>query len=880
MPPRETISEIEEDTLLDDQDYESSLSIFRKMSENSLFRELQIYWDNFTYSNVKEGTRWFVESATVSMSFDDLMMLMTLFVLFADEIRILAAPKEADYGFEIVNSICLFAFIFELLAVTWSKSKIVSVIPFKTEGYFGNFFFYLDIIAILSMIPDIGWISRDMGALRTLNESNDLSVVRMVRLVRLVKLYKVASERRRSARIEQELYELVRQGALTYDEVAAQRSLYQQRQSKVGGQLSDSITRRVILIILVMLVGVRIIQQSISYQPEGELDYIFGTHLMNQYNAHGDIAAKTTSLNLFQDHFKSVHITGRTEPFLLKVGFNPADSFAATGVSLTDETNTQFYKDLRAIHIDEVNSGSIACNFTITTSCVTMASFSTFYLAQEEAILQIVLTVVVSILLVFGAILFTNDAQRLVLGPIERMMNMVEAVAKNPLQPLHFDHSGSGTGEYETRLLETAIEKITELLRVGFGEAGAGIISANLDIEDRSSVINPLIPGVRIYAIFGFCDIHHFDDINLVMEKDVLTFVNTVAEIVHSSVHEWGGQSNKNLGNAFLMIWRMGDEATILEQISGGKENVQVPSSRKVSSSFKPKKVVDLRRIPGIDALADKALIGYVKIIAELNRSSNVLAYRKDQRLTKNGTEDYKVRMGFGLHAGWAIEGAVGSLQKVDATYLSPHVNMAARLETSSKQFKVPLLFSQALYDIMSSEVQEHTRRCDIVTVKGSEQPIAIYTYDCLQDQIFQKKTRPKAFAVRPKLASQLSMARGVVKAGDRPRERARVTAMQFFQGSTDADSAEIMNYDFDLVQLRQHVPQGFKELFTSSIDAYIAGDWPSAAAGLSECDQMMAKAAPSLGGDGPSQTLISYMANRNNTAPKDWKGYRPLTSK
>jgi hypothetical protein len=75
---------------------------------------------------------------------------------------------------------------------------------------------------------------------------------------------------------------------------------------------------------------------------------------------------------------------------------------------------------------------------------------------------------------------------------------------------------------------------------------------------------------------------------------------------------------------------------------------------------------------------------------------------------------DFKVRMGFGLHAGWAIEGAVGSLQKVstsphsaipgdavyvfniglpfaqvDATYLSPHVNMAARLETSSRQYGV-----------------------------------------------------------------------------------------------------------------------------------------------------------------------------------------------
>ena len=51
--------------------------------------------------------------------------------------------------------------------------------------------------------------------------------------------------------------------------------------------------------------------------------------------------------------------------------------------------------------------------------------------------------------------------------------------------------------------------------------------------------------------------------------------------------------------------------------------------------------------------------------------------------------------MGFGLHAGWAIEGAVGSKQKVDATYLSPHVNMAARLETSSRQYGVPLLASQ-----------------------------------------------------------------------------------------------------------------------------------------------------------------------------------------
>jgi class 3 adenylate cyclase len=46
---------------------------------------------------------------------------------------------------------------------------------------------------------------------------------------------------------------------------------------------------------------------------------------------------------------------------------------------------------------------------------------------------------------------------------------------------------------------------------------------------------------------------------------------------------------------------------------------------------------------------------------------------------------NYSVKMGFGLHCGWAIEGAIGSFYKIDASYLSPNVNMAARLEAATK---------------------------------------------------------------------------------------------------------------------------------------------------------------------------------------------------
>jgi len=58
--------------------------------------------------------------------------------------------------------------------------------------------------------------------------------------------------------------------------------------------------------------------------------------------------------------------------------------------------------------------------------------------------------------------------------------------------------------------------------------------------------------------------------------------------------------------------------------------------------------------------------------------------------------------MGFGLHHGWAIEGAIGSFFKVDASYLSPNVNMASRLQAATKQFGTEILLSGDMRDILS----------------------------------------------------------------------------------------------------------------------------------------------------------------------------------
>lgn len=94
-----------------------------------------------------------------------------------------------------------------------------------------------------------------------------------------------------------------------------------------------------------------------------------------------------------------------------------------------------------------------------------------------------------------------------------------------------------------------------------------------------------------------------------------------------------------------------------------------------------------------VHQLSDMSVIAFLKIISQINKSRKLVKYREHPCLNER-MPNYSVKMGFGLHVGWAIEGAIGSFYKIDASYLSPNVNMASRLEAATKQFGVPLLIS------------------------------------------------------------------------------------------------------------------------------------------------------------------------------------------
>lgn len=146
------------------------------------------------------------------------------------------------------------------------------------------------------------------------------------------------------------------------------------------------------------------------------------------------------------------------------------------------------------------------------------------YTVNLTAGLGIARSIFICCVLSIGGIFFSRDALQLVIKPIEGMISKVNRIAKNPLEAAQEEENealayeralmkqklknkGKKTksvikeNEYETAKIEQTIIKIGALLAIGFGEAGAKIIAENMG---RGGDVDPMIPGNKVVAIFGF----------------------------------------------------------------------------------------------------------------------------------------------------------------------------------------------------------------------------------------------------------------------------------------------------------------------------------------------------------------------------------------
>ena len=122
------------------------------------------------------------------------MLAVTIYALFFDDIRILFLPPSADLTCDWVTLICIILFTIEL---------ILGCIAI--EGYFFSFFFWLDLVAAVSMIPDVGFLVSAYEGSNQSDNASDLAktsrasrvtriirIIRLIRLIRIVKIYKQA----------------------------------------------------------------------------------------------------------------------------------------------------------------------------------------------------------------------------------------------------------------------------------------------------------------------------------------------------------------------------------------------------------------------------------------------------------------------------------------------------------------------------------------------------------------------------------------------------------------------------------------------------------------------------------------------------------------
>ena len=92
------------------------------------------------------------------------------------------------------------------------------------------------------------------------------------------------------------------------------------------------------------------------------------------------------------------------------------------------------------------------------------------------------------------------------------------------------------------------------------------------------------------------------------------------------------------------------------------------------------------------------------------------------QRLAQNKKP---IRIGIGVHSGTAISGNIGHSRRMEFTVIGDDVNLASRLEGTTKLYGCDIAISSNTYQPCADRVW--VRELDSVRVKGKTQPVSIY---------------------------------------------------------------------------------------------------------------------------------------------------------
>ncbi len=132
-----------------------------------------------------------------------------------------------------------------------------------------GFFFWLDLISLISLILDVNWIyfyltnstgkTVSVGKFKTniTKVSSAIKVFRILRLTRLVRIMKLQ-------KLKQNIEEVIEK---------KNSDISNRQEMKISKKLNDLILRRVIVLVLSMILGIIVFNPSVYYNPVDSIEF-------------------------------------------------------------------------------------------------------------------------------------------------------------------------------------------------------------------------------------------------------------------------------------------------------------------------------------------------------------------------------------------------------------------------------------------------------------------------------------------------------------------------------------------------------------------------------------------------------------------------------
>ena len=310
--------------------------------------------------------------------------------------------------------VCFSIFSAELIVATWSKTTfefgfVETKLPFTKppieivspaitwKGYFGCFMWFLDIAVIVSLLPDIPFM---MSATASINVIVLARFVRMFRLIRILKVYYLLRDRSQTNKRRLELMnDSIKYGNsnLLEDLKRIEKS---QRPGKLAELLCDSITTRVVLVIVIFLV----ISPLLTFRPSNEV-FSFSTALLQNINEQNSLPSfiKTACVNALMTSLNDQNIPN------IYLEMTPYKSGPIVN-------NINQLNNLPNMAI--ISESANYYNTTRHVNYYTLADYSNDYFLQIISRHLIAMMILVCFVTILAIIVINYDTSNLVLKPI------------------------------------------------------------------------------------------------------------------------------------------------------------------------------------------------------------------------------------------------------------------------------------------------------------------------------------------------------------------------------------------------------------------------------------------------------------------------------